>query len=226
MTDEYDLKTEKQFNRDKLGTAIPNRLLELLEVLQCSSKNDWYAALTMKILASVMRICGDLLSTTGQDEALPAAAWNARNLLELWIWTEYCAASRANAQRFHDDALRDAAGLTNALSKMCELHGLEDHGAEPRRTLEEMTFKEHGVQSIGTNYERVSAAAKKVGLDAKYAAYNSDLSKFAHPTALLVVGTMHQGEAVSALQVICTTMGVYCAGRCVMALERMVRQVA
>jgi hypothetical protein len=229
MTGDYNREYETEFSREKLGTTIPNRLRELLEVIQHRElpPDDWYAILATNLLASVARVCHDLRQTIEQNEALPAAAWNARNLLELWIWIEYCTASRENAKRFYDDALRDALGLTESLSKMHKLTGIENgFEDEARQKLAEVALKKLGSESLDTNYERVAAAAKKVGLQDWYAACNAHLSKFAHPTALLVVGTMHQSKNVIELQATCTTLGLYFAGRCVMSLEQIVAKIS
>lgn len=43
------------------------------------------AALVIKILLSVNRVRLDLLKTM-EEETVSGAAWNARNLLELWVW--------------------------------------------------------------------------------------------------------------------------------------------
>jgi hypothetical protein len=225
ITGDYNRELETEFSREKLGTAIPNRLQELLEVIQHRKlhADDWYTNLVTKILASVARICHDLLQTIEQKEALPAAAWNARNLLELWIWIEYCTASRENAKRFYEDALRDALGLTESLSKMCNLTGaVNDFEHQSRTKLAEIALNELGVESLDTNYEKVAAAAKNVSLHDWYVACNAHLSKYAHPTAVLVIGVMHQSKNVIELQAACTTQGLYFAGRCVMALEQMV----
>lgn len=226
--DDYNMEQELAFNREKLGTVVPNRLQGLLEVIQSRhcENDDWYANLSTKILVSVARVCRDLLQTTDQPEALPAAAWNARNLLELWIWIEFCSTSRENARRFHEDALRDALGLTESLRKMSELRGIQNEYLDSaRQKLSDIALKEHGIESLDTNYARVASAAGTLGVSPWYEACNAHLSKFAHPTAVLVVGIMHQREGVTALQAACTTHGVFFAGQCVMALERMISKI-
>ena len=64
---DYDVDWETQFTRDKLQTAIPNRLQELYDIiLNCKSKGTvepWFADLVVKILLNVNRVCGDLLKT-------------------------------------------------------------------------------------------------------------------------------------------------------------------
>ncbi len=47
----------------------------------------------------------------------PLLAWRARNLLELSVWSTYCAKGRENARRLYEDAGRDALGLYNAFTK-------------------------------------------------------------------------------------------------------------
>jgi hypothetical protein len=52
-----------------------------------------------------------------------------------------------------------------------------------------------------------------------YTATNSFLSKLAHPTAGLVLGIMHQEEALRTPQAMLTTTGLYFGGQCVIVLE-------
>src|ERR1017187_8436436 len=84
---DYDVDWETRFTREKLETAVPNRLQELYDIItNCKNKGTvepWYADLVLKILLSVNRFCGDLLKTIDQ-ETVSGAAWNSRNLLELW----------------------------------------------------------------------------------------------------------------------------------------------
>jgi|SRR5579859_985013 len=223
---DYDVERETEFNRVQLGTTIPKRLQELREILGgCSSLDAWHVGLLNKLLESVNRVCRDLLNTIGQ-EALPAAAWNARNLLELWVWIKYCSASRENARRFHEDALRDVQGLTDSLSKMCELRGIQNQFEQTaRKKIAEVALSELGLQSIDSNFIQVSQAAANVGLDKWFSACNKHLSKFAHPTAGLVLGIMHQNERLRDLQSVCTTQGLYFAGQCVISLEETIRAV-
>lgn len=124
---EYDVERETESSRQQLGTTIPNKLNELLARVDQSRGRveDWYADLITKISLSIGRVCIDLFKSTEQD-ALPAAAWNARNLLELWVWTKYCSTSRANARRFYEDAIRDAKGIADMHSRMCQAPGVND----------------------------------------------------------------------------------------------------
>jgi hypothetical protein len=224
MPADFDVDQETEFNREKLGTVIPQRLQKFLDAIELEKAHaeEWYAILAAKIVRSVARVCKDLLETTDR-EALTAAASNARNLLELWIWIEYCSASRANAWRFHEDALRDMLGLTESLGKMCDLTGVRNEFDAPaRKALANIALEKLGLESLDRNYERVRRAACSVDMEKWYLACNGFLSKFAHPTAGLVLGIMHQGEKLRDLQVTCTTQGVYYAGQCVIGLGRLI----
>src|SRR5580693_5298044 len=46
-----------------------------------------------------------------QRDDVPLLAWRARNLLELSVWSTYCAKSRENARRVYEDAGRDVRGV-------------------------------------------------------------------------------------------------------------------
>jgi hypothetical protein len=61
MPTAYNLDRETEFSRGKLQVAIPNRLLELVDIV-ATRKNKvdvWYADVITKILQSVHRTCRD-----------------------------------------------------------------------------------------------------------------------------------------------------------------------
>jgi len=225
--EEYDIDWETNFNRDKLTTAIPNRLQELQNIIvrREESIEPWFRDLVIKILLSVNRVRLDLLRTMDQ-ETVSGAAWNARNLLELWVWLKHCATSRKSARRFYEDAIRDVQGITDSLSKLHTLQGIpNEFEASARQKMAEVVREKLGLASLEGSYERVAEAAKSIGAYDWYAANNAFLSKFAHPTAGLILGIMHQVQSLRALQSTMTTTGVYFAGQCVIALEEIVAQI-
>lgn len=225
---DYDVEVETKFNREKLSTVIPSRLRELRETLTVHNGGveKWYVDLLTKLLVSVHQVCQDLLETISK-EALSAAAWNARNLLELWIWIKYCSTSRANARRFHEDALRDMQGLTESLSKMHATAGIKNEFEVSANQKAAKVAAEMGISSLDSKYLRVAEAAKSIGLDNWYAPCNAHLSKLAHPTAVLVIGLMHQDEAtLRGWQCSCTTQGLYFAGQCVIALSEAISAIS
>ena len=227
MLDDAELKQEIEFNRIQLGMRIPNRIEELLLSIDNARDclEEWYSSLFIKIGNSILRVTNDLFLTIGQD-AFPASAWNARSLLELWMWTKYCSISTQNARRFHEDAARDMLGLVEAHASMCKLAGIQNPSEiSARKLLAKLAQKELGVSKIDPAYARVADAAKQIGLAEQFRAWNVHLSKFAHPTAGLVIGIMHQTETLPSIQSSCTTMGLYYAGQCVISLEGVVSKI-
>ena len=89
---------------------------------------------------------------------------------------KHCAASRENARRFHEDALRDILGLTDALSKLHALQGIpNEFEASARVKIAEVQDK-LGLDSLDTHYTHVADAAKTVGLGDFFASNNRLLS--------------------------------------------------
>jgi hypothetical protein len=109
-----------------------------------------------------------------------AVAWLSRNLLELAIWSEHCAASRENAREFLLDSARDA----------CDVLSIPDgpwlhNSLKPaRQTL--LTNAAADGFDIEQDYARVSAVAKTLGRGDVFKHLNKIFSKYAHPTALAI----------------------------------------
>ena len=55
----------------------------------------------------------DALQRAMKDGGISAIAWLTRNLLELMVWSEYCAQCEANAKTFALDSARDANDMLN-----------------------------------------------------------------------------------------------------------------
>ena len=143
-------------------------------------------------------------------------------LLELWVWLKYCATSQENARRFYEDALRDMQGLTDALSKLHSLQGIPNEFEASARVKIAEASGQARVRLSGQSLTHVAGAAKAVGLGDFFVSNNKLLSKFAHPTAGLVLGIMHPSETHRNLQATLTTSGLFFAGQCVIALEEIV----
>jgi hypothetical protein len=219
----YDIEQETATSREMLDARIPAKLKEIYRLLveQQSELEPWRWALTVDLAQSVERNCRALLETIGKDR-LPATAWIARNLLELLVWVKYCGVSRENAWRFHEDALRDVKGLTEAYEKICGAAGVENEtSAMAAQQIQDVASEKLGLEDIDSNFLRVVAASKAEGvaLGDKFAPLHRFLSKFAHPTAGLVHGIMHQPEICTNLQAICTTHGVVFAEQSTLAIE-------
>jgi len=180
--------------------------------------------LASEIILNIGQLSQELLKSA--QDFLPHSAWNTRNLLELWIWPKYCCAARENAWRFHEDCLRDSQGLTNSYVKMCELIGhSREMESELRARLATVARAKLGLDSIDAEYKRVAEAARTVGLQEWFVAYNQFLSKFVHPTAFFVVGMSAQPEQWRDMQVVFITMGCTFARECTTILEQTILNV-
>lgn len=224
---EYDIEKETASSRKMLEARIPARLNEIYRVLVENRQGfePWRLAVMIDLVQSVERNCGGLLETIGKDR-LPAAAWIARNLLELLVWVKYCGVSKENAWRFHEDALRDVKGLTELNKKSCDVMGIENEtSAIAAERIKDVAFEKLGLEDIDSKFLAVADASKGAGVDlgGRFAPFYRFLSKFAHPTAGLVHGITHQPEICQHLQASCTTQGVYFAAQSTLAVEAQLR---
>lgn len=222
---EYDIEYETAASRTMLEKRIPAELnkvkLAIVDIDRSRSWEPWRLALTIDLIDGIERNCEQLLETMSKDR-LAAVAWIARNLLELLVWVKFCGASRENAWRFHEDALRDAKGLTDAHAKSCAARGLCDEiSTIAAERLRQVAFDKLGLENIDSDFLAVSKAAKAPGVDLadQFSASHKTFSKFAHPTAGLIHGFTHQSEACRQLQAVFTTQGVYFAAQSTLSLE-------
>jgi hypothetical protein len=118
-------------------------------------------------------------------------AWLARNLLELSIWALYCEKSTANARRLYEDGGRDEMQIYSAFERW----GTE--ASEPAEFLKIFdTAKQdlvrraaaEGISFIDQDFKRVRDAAEECGLGNHFRPAFKLLSKFAHPTAIRMLG--------------------------------------
>src|ERR1035441_8256591 len=113
-----------------------------------------------------------------------------RNLLELTVWVTYCVGSRDNAKRFYDDKARDVFDLLNHMKLFV---GLAENPDITVANLIETTrdglfhrLPAEGYEDIEESYQPVHHAAQEIGLGPCFKNMNKMLSKFAHPTAMMV----------------------------------------
>jgi hypothetical protein len=128
------------------------------------------------------------LQSAYSQRPLGSVAWLARNLLELAIWSEHCAASKENAKEFLLDAARDA----------CDVLKIPDgpwlHSSlEPTRQdlLENAVADGFNIEQENT---RALHAAQKLGRGEVFRHLNKAFSKYAHPTALAIFSADTDGE--------------------------------
>ena len=127
------------------------------------------------------------LSEAYRRERVDLLAQAMRNLMELNIWTRFCAMSEANAKRFFDDATRD-------LKEMLEVAQIvyTNVNREANQTLDALLTDLRGsaarfnIEDFDGQYTRVNDAARIVGVQFGHAKLYKVASKLAHPTALLL----------------------------------------
>lgn len=219
----YDIEKETTDSRKMLAERIPARLNVIRRRLVENSQGfePWRLALAVDLIQGVDHNRTQLLESIGNDR-LPAAAWIARNLLELWVWTKYCGVSRDNAWRFHGDALRDLKGLMEQVKKSGDAVGIEHQTSViAAQRIKNVASEKFGLEDIDSNFLSVANAAKATGVDLgdRFAPHHRSLSKFAHPTAGLLHGITHQTEMCRQLQAVFTTQGVYFAAQSTLAVE-------
>lgn len=161
---DYDIDKETAASRNMLEKRIPAELnkikLALVDIDTRKAYEPWRLALTFDLVDAIERNCQQLLETMEKDR-LPAAAWIARNLLELLVWVKYCGVSRENAWRFTEDALRDAKGLMDAHAKSCAAMGIENETAAiAAERLQQVASEKLGLEDIDADFLAVSKAAK------------------------------------------------------------------
>ncbi len=159
---EYDIEKETVASCNMLEHRIPARLnavrLALVEIDNRQADELWRLALTVDLVDTIEHNCDQLLETMDKPR-LPAVAWNARNLLELWVWVRYCGVSRENAWRFHEDALRDVKGLVETQEKSCKATGIVDKAsAISAQRIQQVASEKLGVEEIDSDYLRVAKA--------------------------------------------------------------------
>ncbi|MBF0356394.1 MAG: hypothetical protein HQL43_14265 [Alphaproteobacteria bacterium] len=126
-------------------------------------------------------------------------AWRARNLLEISVWSSYCARSKENARVFYEDAGRDAVDLCKVLSEWGKATSQENDWLDP---IEEAKLEisqratAEGIGSLDGPYKQVRKAASACGFGDHFNVHNKLLSKYAHPTAMLVVASLDQEKQI------------------------------
>jgi len=121
---------------------------------------------------------------------LALLSWRARNLLELSVWANFCAKDRNKARQFFEDLGKDANNLLKAFQTWGQATNQApdwfQRGADARDGLA-IAALQRGVASIDGQFTKVAEAAVEVGISQHFNLMNKLLSKFAHPTAMLIL---------------------------------------
>jgi hypothetical protein len=164
--------------------------------------NEWYVQLFRSLCYQVFseyRLLKDAYEN--ERESSPSLlAWRARNLLELLVWSTYLTKSREHARRLYEDAGRDVLNLLSAFEKWGQARAQSDDWLSLLAGGKQDLFQRAAAEGIDTlegAYKRVDNAANDCGIK-DYALSYKMLSKFAHPTAMQILGA--PDEAKDALQ--------------------------
>jgi len=160
--------------------------------------NAWwvevFASLSAQTFAEYLALKRAYQENRGDASLL---AWRARNLLELSVWALYSAKSRDNARRLFEDAGRDANDLYDVFSKWGKATAQDadwlDSFTNAKRTLSERATSE-GIESLDGSFKRVRDAAQECGMGQHFSLSIKLLSKFAHPTALLIFAPPNEAK--------------------------------
>jgi hypothetical protein len=163
-----------------------------------------------------------------KERQLTVLAYNARGLLELYVWTKYCVKSEQNARRFREDMFRDLRGIHEALKNLSTIFPKRPDASIPPAKLKHLDAlikqkaSELGMSAADANYKRVVTAAEELGIKALFVNSNALLSKVAHPTALTVL-TFPQAQGLDAMCEGAAKMGLYFAGSSIACISQFIR---
>lgn len=164
--------------------------------------NEWYVQLFGALCFQVFSEYHLLENAYGAGRGNASLlAWRARNLLELSVWSRFFTKSREHARHLYEDAGRDALDILSAFEKWGKATAQPTDWLGPivsgKQDLSQRAAAE-GVETLEGSYKRVAEAAKDCGMSDHYALSFKMLSKFAHPTAMQILGA--PDEARHALQ--------------------------
>ncbi len=172
-------------------TAVNARIEAL--VANPGSDNAWWVQLFASLCAHNFTEYHSLKHAyeNKQNDDAALLAWRARNLLELSVWSTYCAKNRACARRVYEDAGHDLCEIFDTFTKWGVATTQDSDWLEPlaeaKRNLSERALRLEGIDSIDGPYQQVRQAAKECGLGEHFNLSFKLLSKFAHPTAMQIL---------------------------------------
>jgi hypothetical protein len=122
-------------------------------------------------------------------------AWRSRNLFEISIWCSYCAKTKENARVFYEDAGRDVHDTLTAFTKWGRSTSQDSDWIDPlekaKLDISERAAAE-GIESLEGTYTKIENAAQECDIAPHFRLGYKILSKFAHPTAMLIMGQPNQ----------------------------------
>jgi len=124
-------------------------------------------------------------------------AWRARNLLEISVWSLYCASTKENARIFYEEAGRDVVNLYEAYTKWGETTSQDNDWLDPIKAAKQdiaARAASEGIESLEGAYKQVSKVAEECSIGQHFKPVYKKLSKFAHPTAMLIMTTPNREQ--------------------------------
>jgi hypothetical protein len=195
------------------------RLKKLVHSLIPSSlmqNPNYYRYTILRHIGLSLGTSRDFLEQMNNIQYVSGVAWSARNILELSVWNAYCRLSEANAKKFYEDAARDAISSMNIPDEMINVADRESFKVGREDLLEKAAVD--GIEKP-MSYMHVDKAAKAVGYH-HFGKINMVLSKWAHPTALNVLG----GETGNILMPMFYKLGDEWAQTSITAIQDFLRQ--
>jgi Family of unknown function (DUF5677) len=164
--------------------------------------NEWwvqlFASLCSQVFSEYLSLKRAYENKGNEDPAL--LAWRARNLLELSVWSIYCAKTRDNARRVYKDAGRDVNDIYDAFIKWGETTAQTADWLDPLATAKQALYERaqrlDGIESLEGSYKQVREAAKECGIEEHFSLSYKMLSKFAHPTAMRILASPDEARDV------------------------------
>jgi len=164
-----------------------------------SADNAWYVqifgSLCYNVFSEYLLIKSAHAEKRRGDASL--LAWRARNLLELSVWSMYCAKSRDNARRLYEDAGRDELDLFKAFkawgTATAQSTDWIDAFTSAGQDLSQRAASE-GIETLDGSYKRVNDAAGECGFWDHFRLSFKMLSKFAHPTGMQILAPLDEAK--------------------------------
>lgn len=190
VTDAADVKKSGRWN------AMNVKIQRL--AAKPSAGDEWHVQLFGSICYQVFSEYHRLESAYGAErENASLLAWRARNLLELSVWSRYFVTSREHARRLYEDAGRDVLDLLSAFEKWGQVTAQSADWLDPlvsgKQDLSRRATAD-GIETLEGSYKRVAEAAKDCGMSDHFTLSFKMLSKFAHPTAMQILGAPDEGR--------------------------------
>jgi len=100
------------------------RIAELVKTVTSIAGTGDRADTLICLLSDALLACRRLFIAWVEEDpnSLQYAAFACRNMLELLVWTAYCANSKTNADRFREDRVRDKNGMAKVLESLHGIH--------------------------------------------------------------------------------------------------------